>query len=238
MARIKFGAIVTDAAGKIGGHTFGNSLSGNTLYTKRTKGKGQLSGGRMLTSGNSVRSLAGAQALIGLAQSWRNLTDAQRLAWSGASPNFKFTSRFNGAKTYSGYHLYMKLNTQIKLIDGTILTNPPAVTTLPVAGQVSVAASVAGDITVGWANALGANYGLIIEAAACTSKGLGAQGANYKRMDVNQSGTDTDEIITAPYQAVFGRLILGTRLNVRVRVLSLLDGTTSPYVIATCIVAA
>lgn len=98
MATIKFGAIVTDMRGKLGGHVF---QKGNQSRVMKTKASPR----------QNKTSLRNSQQIIleTVRSQWRGLTDAGRLEWSAASSPLSFPSVFNDKIILSGYQLYLKL---------------------------------------------------------------------------------------------------------------------------------
>lgn len=97
MARIKFGSIVSDISGSIGGHTIQRNSYGSSIRTKpipsRTGNMSQL----------SERSL-----MLQVVQSWRLLSLATQMNYdrfSSYSPDF---AKNNSISKLSGYNLYLK----------------------------------------------------------------------------------------------------------------------------------
>lgn len=103
--KIKFGAIVTDGRGKIGGHVASKNRSGAYLRTKVTP------------SNPDTPAQSQARSLLGsLSQAWRDLTDAQRLAWNSAVTDWSKTDIFGDIKNPTGLNLYIKVNANLSSI--------------------------------------------------------------------------------------------------------------------------
>ena len=81
--KAKFGAIVVDGRGKIGGHVATKNKSGSYFRTKVTPVNPQSA------SQNSVRSRLATRA-----QAWKGLTAAQRTSWNAAVNDFQRTNIF------------------------------------------------------------------------------------------------------------------------------------------------
>src|SRR3546814_20356183 len=73
MAKVKFGALMTDARGKLGGHVFSKNRAGSYLRTKVTPVNPQTS------YQTSVRALFGA-----ISPQWSGLSQAVRDSFNGA----------------------------------------------------------------------------------------------------------------------------------------------------------
>jgi hypothetical protein len=97
--RIKYGSIVTDGSGKLGGHVASKGRSGSVLRTKVTGSNPQT------PAQSSSRALLGS-----LAGSWKSLTDEQRQSFEESVSKFKSTDIFGDVHNPSGYTLYIKLN--------------------------------------------------------------------------------------------------------------------------------
>ena len=101
--KIKFGAIVVDGRGKIGGHVASKNRGGAYLRTKVTPTNPQT------TFQSAVRN-----RLTAFSQGWRGLTQAQRDAWNAAVSNFSKTDVFGDIKQPTGLNLYVKLNSKFR----------------------------------------------------------------------------------------------------------------------------
>lgn len=97
--KAKFGAIVVDGRGKVGGHVFSKNRGGAYMRTKVTPSNPQ-------TSAQSE-----ARALLSsLSQSWSGLSKYERLAWINAVTDYSTTDIFGDIKSPSGLNLYVKMN--------------------------------------------------------------------------------------------------------------------------------
>lgn len=101
MAKVKFGALMTDARGKLGGHVFSKNRSGSYLRTKVTPVNPQ-------TAYQSA-----ARALFAtISSQWSGLTQAVRDAFNGAVQDWAQTDIFGDLKNPSGKNLFQRLNNQ------------------------------------------------------------------------------------------------------------------------------
>lgn len=114
MAKVKFGAMMVDARGKLGGHVYSKNRGGAYMRTKVTPTNPQS------LDQSEVRSIFGS-----ISQSWSNLTDDQRATWNGAVENFKTTDVFGDLRTPSGKALFQRLN------QGPLLGGRPVQETAP-----------------------------------------------------------------------------------------------------------
>ena len=100
--KLKFGAIVTDGRGKIGGHVASKNRSGAYLRTKVTP-----------SNPNTVAQAQARGILASLSQGWGQLTDSQRQGWNDAVKEWGTTDIFGDIKNPSGINLFVKLNANL-----------------------------------------------------------------------------------------------------------------------------
>jgi len=113
--KTKFGSIVIDGRGKIGGHVASKNRSGNYLRTKVTPVNPRT------TFQQNVRNTFGS-----LSQAWRGLTEDQRASWNNAVAAYAKTDIFGDLRNPSGISLFQKLNNVIINIDQVMLRTAPA----------------------------------------------------------------------------------------------------------------
>lgn len=102
MALIKLGGLVTAISGKVGGQTLGTSASGSYMKNSGTPRKSI-----------SLLQQQKMQRMATSAQAWRGLSDAQRLSFNVASPDYPYLNRVGETKFYSGYAIYTKLRNNL-----------------------------------------------------------------------------------------------------------------------------
>lgn len=118
--KIKWGALVVDGRGKLGGHVAAQNRGGSYLRTKVTPSNPQT------TFQTTVRQLFGS-----ISSGWSGLGSAVILAWNSAVDDWKSTNIFGDLKQPSGKALYQRLNQQAQIAGYPAVTNPPAKVTLP-----------------------------------------------------------------------------------------------------------
>jgi hypothetical protein len=160
--KIKFGAIVTDGRGKIGGHVASKNRAGAYLRTKVTP------------SNPNTTAQSTARAIFGsLSQGWSSLTDIERNAWNGAVSDWAKTDIFGDAKNPSGLNLYVKLNANISSIGGALLTTPPLKIEVPntIAESASFVVST-GILTITYSDLLVSGNAVLVRATPQLSAGV------------------------------------------------------------------
>lgn len=117
--KIKFGAIVTDGRGKLGGHVFSKNNAGSYIRTKVTPSNPQT------TAQSQARQLFGT-----ISAGWSGLTEAQRSAWNSAVELWQTTDIFGDLKKPTGKALYQRLNNQAQSAGYSAVTDAPAKETM------------------------------------------------------------------------------------------------------------
>lgn len=225
MAVVKFTAIVAEMRNKLNGNVFSKNRAGNYLRNKVTPVNPQTS------FQQNQRDL-----LTQLSQSWRSLTEPQRLAWIAASANFPYTDIFGDKKTLSGQGLYMKLNLNIRKVGGTIIANPPAPGILGALLTLSVTmVASTGVLTITWTNSgAAASQNVLIEATPAVDPGIYFV-KNRFRVLATALLSGSPFVGTTAYAARFGAVSAGQKVYVRVSVVNNLTGQTSVGMVASAI---
>lgn len=114
MAKIKFGMMMTDARGKLGGQVFSKNRSGAYIRTKVTPVNPQT------VAQSAVRSNLGV-----LSSAWSALTASAIAAFNSAVEDWQTTDIFGDLKKPTGKNLFVKLN--LNLLNNGL----PVVQTVP-----------------------------------------------------------------------------------------------------------
>lgn len=194
--KIKFGAIVTDGRGKIGGHVASKNRAGAYIRTKVTPVNPQ----------TSAQALA-RNRLAGISEAWRGLTQAQRNAWNAAVGDYARTDIFGDLKSPSGFNLYQQLNNNLILAGEAGLTSPPAVEAVDALTSLSIVAedaTVAESLTLTFAPAIAADHQIKIFATAPQSAGKNFVKSEYRLILMADNGDSSPLDVITEYQAVFG----------------------------------
>ena len=216
--KAKFGSIVVDGRGKLGGHVYSKNRGGAYVRTKVSPINPQ-----------SSDQLAVRSSFTELSQGWRDLTDDQRAAWNAAVENFQRTDIFGDIKKPSGINLYVRLNQNIVLGGGAIIDTPPAPDVVPE----SVVFSAAPDsspptLSIVFApTPVPADHAYVVEATPCFSPGVSFIKNKYRRIALIPAAGATPNNALAAYQAKFGNLVGGQKVGFRITAVNLLTGISS-----------
>lgn len=120
MAKIKFGMMMTDARGKLGGQVFSKNKAGAYVRTKVTPTNPQ------------TAAQAAARALFGsISAGWSALSDSVRAAWNEAVNEWATTDIFGDLKNPTGKELYQRLNNQAQSAGLAAVTTVPSKAEMP-----------------------------------------------------------------------------------------------------------
>lgn len=121
MARVQFGALITEITGSIGGFTFQRNRSGSIIRLRPVGSKKQ----------SVKQSLQQAKHLTFLSL-WQNLTFFQKSEWNEFASLHPKINSFGQEKTLSGLNWFESINQNLQAISQPIVSIPP-VYQLPVA---------------------------------------------------------------------------------------------------------
>lgn len=221
MARIKFGAMLVDARGKLGGHVFTKARSGATLRTKVTPVNGQTS------AQGAVRS-----RFATLSQSWRTLSEEQRIAWNNKATSVGKTNIFGDSYYPSGKNLYVAININILTAGGAAINIPPADVALPDVLLSGITFdSLAGALEVSLQSLVNptGNTAIIFCSPNLSQGVFNSSGRERFVAAVNLTGTSTVADIYADYVAKYGALQSGSKIFVKVKIVNASSGQSSPW---------
>lgn len=192
--KAKFGAIVVDGRGKIGGHVASKNRAGSYFRTKVTP-----------VNKNTASQATVRSRLAGISQSWRSLTNVQRAAWNAAVQDFKKTNIFGDLLSPSGFNLYQRLNNNIAAVGGAALVTPPLPVGVDYFSNLSVAAvSGTGAVTVTFSPAIPAGTAVKLFATAPMSAGKSYIKTEFRIIDVLTNTDVSPFTATTVYAAKFG----------------------------------
>jgi hypothetical protein len=225
MAKIKFGAIVSDVRGSIDSVTYARSRYGAYARKKVTP----------VNPNTVAQSLA--RAVFGAASSlFRSLGTAVIDQWNAVAPEYQRSNVFGDNLPLSGQTLFTKLKTQLNSVGVTGNPSPISPLTIPNAtagtmiADVSVPAMEIDDVA-----ATGANQVIQFAASAPVSAGKTFFSKSQMRnIHVKPASTAVDVIDLYPsYSNVFGSVLISANIGLKIRFsyrfVSTLNGQSGPW---------
>lgn len=214
--KIKFGAIVTDGRGKLGGHVFSKNLGGAFMRTKVTPANPQTA------DQSSARALFGS-----ISAQWSGLTAAVRASWNGAVSNWQSTNIFGDLKKPSGKALFQRLNNQAQSAGLAGFTAVPAKLEMPddIVSAIDIAVGAA-TLTLTGANA-DASTQVVVTATAVQSAGTNTAGSKLRQIYAVAGDSYVATDAYAAYVAKFGAPAANDNIFVGIKYV-LASGQASP----------
>jgi hypothetical protein len=194
--KIKFGAIITDGRGKIGGHVASKNRAGAYLRTKVTPVNAQN------PAQTEVRN-----RFATLSQAWRALTQALILAWNAAVPDFAKTDIFGDLKQPTGFNLYQRLNNNLITVGEDAIDTPPLPGSV---GEVTASSLAIAEGAATMSLVMGAAVPLVtavkVFATAPVSAGKTFVKSEYRLIDVLAAEATSPVNLKTAYLAKYGSL--------------------------------
>lgn len=216
--KIKWGMMMTDGRGKLGGQVASKNRGGAYVRTKVTPVNPQ----SLAQSG--VRANFSAVSAL-----WRGLTDANRASWNEAVNNWQRTDIFGDLKTPSGFNLFMRLCTPLQNAFGDVIIGSyaPTPVEMPALSEVTATYTTGTDsldLVTTVENDLDLEqYVYNIYATAPQSAGKSYVKNAFRQIGwVEADGATRD--ISALYVAKFGTLPMNSNVQIRVQALSRATG--------------
>jgi len=195
--KVTMGIIVSEARGKVSGNVFSKNKGGAIVRNRVTPIN------RRSTSQQNQR-----QQLAALSASWRGLTEAQRVGWNAASPNFPQSDNLGQTIFLSGEQLYVRSNLNLILIGESQITDAPTPTSFDVLAFTSLtAAAGAGTISLAFTPTVPAGYQMVVRATAPYSAGKSfVPQSSFRFIDAIAAAATSPQSIAAAYVAVHGAI--------------------------------
>lgn len=228
MSKIKWGAIVVDGRGKLGGHVFTKTKSGATMRTKVTPVNPQTS------AQASARSRLG-----GNSQKWGSLTEGQRESWQSRAKETSKTNIFGDQYFPSGKNLFTSLNNNLLLIGAQPLVVAPAMSQMPFITNMGLDVTAQPkliDLSFEYSGSV-AGHNIVYEATDGFSKGKYNFAGSYRHLGSTEAETplDSPQLVNL-YTSKFGAIVAGTKISFRCYFVNTLTGQASPRFSTTAIV--
>lgn len=220
MAKIMFGAVATDARGKIAGVVYSKNASGAYIRQK-------VSPTQSLTARRGVV----RARLGGLAQYFSgSLTAAEVAAWNSFAKNNPVTDVFGRTMTLSGIQTFCRLNASILNVGGTQIDTPPANLTI-IALETITLTSDASTPTLSLAytaTPLGSNIMLNVMATQQLPAGRTFTKPYLRWIYASAAAAASPANILSAYTAKFGSLVAGAKIGLLANTVDSTTGAQSP----------
>lgn len=204
--KVKFGAMVVEGRGKLGGQVASRNRAGAYFRNKVTP-----------VNPGTTSQIGSRNRLTGLSQGWRSLTVAQREQWNQAVGDFAKTDVFGDIRHPSGFNLYQRLNNNLLVVGQSTIDSPPAAGEVESFTSLSVAAeSGTQSFSLTFAPAISSGYSVKVFATAAQSAGKNFVKSEYRLIGVIDDADTSPVDFLSEYQAKFGDITAdGSKIFVR-----------------------
>lgn len=207
---IKWGSIVVDGRGKMGGQVYSRNRTGAYARNKVTP----------VNPRSSFQQVA-RQQLGSLSAQWKGLTEAQRDAWRNAVSLYEKTNIFGDQVQPTGKNLFVGLNRNLSNAGQMLIDEPVLPVEFPVIDLTSITAGAAGLEVVATPTPLPAGFTPLFFATPPQSPGK-----NFVESEYRLIGTTSEELGTGTYDLFaiysdrFGNPIAGQKIFVKMVLVS------------------
>ncbi len=225
--KVKWGALIVEGRGKLGGHVASRNTAGSYLRTKVTPINPQTQ------FQEDARERFGS-----LSQSWRGLTEVERTSWNAAVGEFATTDVFGDLKNPTGFNLFQKLNNNLLNVSQSTIDlapTPSAIATVGV-GVLTVDVGVGDEITIAMSGSVPTATSMQIWATPGLSAGKSFAESEFRLLQVEAAAGTSPVDIKTSYIARFGTPSVGTKVFVFLKFVNDVTGQTSPHQHTTSIV--
>jgi hypothetical protein len=228
--KVKYGSIITNSRGKLGGQYYSRNHYGPFAANIVTPTNPQ----------TSYQSTARSTFLF-FNQKWKTLSIDDQLRWTEAAVNFPKTDVFGDEYFSTGKNLYVSLNINLSIIGQTAISTPPSpevITPIPsiyalTANQLYgyIQLELTDDFT-------DTNQYYIVRATPLLSPGINVVTSKLTRIFVQDCDNSNVWDWGAPWSAKFGALTAGNRLFIEVQSIQKHSGQAGIPRRTSCIISA
>lgn len=206
MAKIKFGMMMTDARGKLGGQVFSKNRAGAYIRTKVTPSNPQTQAQAQVRSN-----------LATLSTGWNSLTKAQIDQWNGSVADWSSTDVFGDIKKPTGKNLYVKLNVNLLNSDQSPIVLPPVKLDLPALVDIDVDVTPSANTLVIDGLPVFTDGVYQIEACAPVARGVNFVKNKFRVISYETQSTAGVVDVSTAYINKFGSVINAENIFFRIR---------------------
>ncbi len=213
--KVKWGAIVVEGRGKLGGHIASRNGSGSYFKSKVSP----------INPNTSFQSLSRVRFTT-LAQLWRSLTDEQRTSWISVVGEYAATDVFGDSHTPSGFNLFQRLNNNLDIVGVSPILIGPFPITVPdqVLNSFSIDIGAGDSATVTPSGAVPPMSSMEIWLTGSLSPGRSFVKSEYRLLQVAAAGTGPAVQIKDAMNARFGIPSAGSLVFCQIRYISTITG--------------
>ena len=210
--KTKWGALMVDGRGKIGGQVASKNRSGSYMRNKVTP-----------SNPNTAAQVAVRNMLSTASSAWSSLTNTQRAGWDGAVNDWVGTNVFGDVVKPTGKNLFTKLNINLMNIGGNMIADVPIKSSVPPLDIVSVEYDLSSsEITILNTQAV-SGYEYLVSATAPQSAGTSFFRGKFRNIYHSPAPQNFSTVVWNAYVEKFGELTADSNVMFEIK---LVDTTT------------
>ncbi len=226
MAKIKWGMIVADGRGKLGGQVFSKNRAGAYIRTKVTP-----------TNPQTAAQTIVRQSFAVFSQGWSALSSNLIAAWNGAVSDWSMTDVFGDLKKPTGKNLYLKLNQSATLAGYASFTAVPAKLEMVEGIVTSAVFAISSGEVLLMGSSISANARIVVYGSPKVSAGTSYIKNRMRQIYEEVANAYSSSQAFTNYQAKFGTVALGENIFLGVKYV-LPNGQQSPLQVIKATIAA
>jgi len=215
----KFGAIIVDGSGKIGGHVATKNRNGNALRTKIKPSN------KNSTDQQEIRSI-----FAQVAKKWLSLSPEQVQAWNAAAENASYSNSFGDKKKLTGRALFQQVNSNLLIGNFTMREDPPSDGDI-IETEDDYWEDYFDQLKYHSISTLPTTGCLVIEATKPLRNGQSNLTGKFRIIGVIAGNNQNEFDYTTLYTNKFGTPVVGQRIVVRVFTINSANGKRSQLVV-------
>jgi hypothetical protein len=225
--KAKFGAIVVDGRGKVGGHVASKNRAGSYFRTKVTP-----------VNPNTTYQSTVRNRLSSLAVAWKALGATVIAQWNAAVENWKKTDVFGDLRLPTGFNLYQRLNNNLIQISESTISTPPQPGTVATCATGVLTATHAGAVQITFGtDPVFTNDTMVVDATPALSPGKSFVKSEFRRIGKFNSVAAHVLTLTTEYDAKFGAVgAAGQKLFVRIKMIHIPTGQAGIPIVLSCVI--
>lgn len=226
MAKVKFGMMMTDARGKLGGQVFSKNRAGSFVRTKVTP------------ANPNTQAQSQARALFSsISQQWSSLTQQVRDSFDAAVQDWARTDIFGDLRNPTGKNLFQRLNNQAQAAGLAPVVTLPAKLEMPdaIINQGGFAIG-AGELSFQGVDT-NASTQVVVFATGPLSAGTKSAKNRLRQIYAKAGDSYSETDAYTAYVAKFGTPVLGQNIQIGVKYV-LASGQASPMQVLKAVITA
>lgn len=228
MAKVKFGAIITDSRGSIGGQTLKSTQYGPVLITKPQPIRRQTS-----HTTNAAATFAEQSRAW-----WDRLSVTQRNDWRALAAANPYTNSWGDEYTLTGIAYFIKLNCRLAAAHLTTTDDAPTDQTVTSVSTLTLTATAPDSLIINFTpSPVPADHILYCFATAAKSPGATNFEGHFFFIGTVETSENSPQDLGAIYLARLPQLYTGRQYAVSIAMLNKTNAALSPPLIATAIAA-